>query len=1081
MERIEILRKMRKCSAILLSMLLLCGLVVTDAAVTLPLVYEAFAEQGESIAETQTPAEFQEPMEPEPQPTVMPESEPEPEAAPETAPVPEPEAAPETAPVPEPEAAPETAPVPEPEVAPETAPVPEPEVTPEPEEPIETANPPVEEGTLQEEAPEDPDGLGEEEVEDGSPLEPGHAALGDFATPSAAAGGTLAFAVPIRFTRGDLILDSNAGEDGGLIAYGSGIRFDQSLTIHLQEMSVTIDSTQAEDCPLATEALGARQMIVTGGENLGYAAFENLAVPEDASPGTYPLRLTAAWSEAGGETHSSALTIDIEISLAKGDVSLGEYETPTGIAGGTLTLAIPIRFTRGDLIFDSNAGENGGIIPYEEGQALTGYDQSIAEALEILSVSIAGGQADGYPLLPEVSLESRELLSGKKNHGYAVFENMPVREDALPGDYTVQLSVTWLDAGGLEQSKILAAPLQLATMLLWDDGNPIVFNFDQLREAIVTHGFEKVYLGWGETEEGYEELNNGQIEFTDDQGIQVNHNLTIVGTDPRSGKRVTLTDWNNLSMGSTIRAVSSGLTLRLEDATVIGRNYYGILFGGINLAPVIEFSGVTYTGAQVTCNYGANSRVSFTNCNIAITYQEVAEAAQVDFYGTNTISHPVAIDSVVWLNGSPNKLTVHSGANVTVNSTTYFIYNAESVADVTIDGSLNLTTSGAFGCMMFAAQYMNSCRVQGTLTIAQNNAEYASLRAKNLTVTGTLDIARQAGPYPCIAFPAGSTANFLSPVRVSLSNPGGVVMRNFEGMSQVSITTQAMNLWRDDTKHIWNDDKTSVFTVSATLNTSGAASASSTLQGNTGVALGAQTLNSTNWDPSAATRLLLGPYSLSIDSDTVYPGSTMIRGSAPGTVTVREYNRANGVLGTMIQSKSAAGDGSYQTGSDWNPIASNDSRVYVMSVQNDLEAHVYADCVETCFLLSVPAELDFGTVAVSGHPQLVDRLVTDWKIEIMDTRATGNWTLNAKADPLTSLDGSNTLPDALVFVQPNGTIVPLATGSAVEIAQRQPAATPGTMEVAWTQNRGLHLNLKSFEGTNGQAYATTITWTLELN
>lgn len=973
------------------------------------------------------------------------------------------------------------------------------------------------------------------EVIEPAEREPGDVALGDYEMPSTEAGGSIDLALPIRYTRDEWVYNTNESTQGGMLSYEETLSpedYDQSVTVEIVELYVAIANEQAEDCPIDPEALSGQQTIITDGKNMGFAAFADLSVMEDVEPGEYPVLLNVSWLEADSEQwQTKTLTAFIGVmmdALESDGVALGACPPFEAAPGDEkITLAIPITYKmllneyneeldEYEVVeekYDTNANTNEpedvanglkSIIPYDGG----GYDQDmITGLLSELSITISDTQATNCPLDITNPLAAQALITGGVNNGYAVFEDVPLVEELTMGVYPVSLSVAWQTMDGDARTEVLTVYVNvtLGDIMLYGENGAIAFTHTQLQNLLETTQYDPIYLGCCDTNMpagSWETRNDGVIRYPSDASarIAVSRSVTIIGTDPRNQKRIKVIDRATAASDSVnysnagIYANTAGITITVRDVTWEGHNGNGIVCGYRQCGA--QFINVNYTGSRMYASDTSGSWVSFTNCSAYITDlggsengQEVAKCGDIRLYGTNNITRDGTVNgiwyAVFWVNVSPNKVTVAAGANVTINTNNYvFRLPNSSSATLDVEGQLDVTTNGNNGCINYGTEYFNVMSIAGSLSIVHNGGSYGSLRAKTLTVTGSLDITKQANDRPCVAIIAGGSANFNSPKHASLSNASGYLMRAADGVSSsLSITTQVINRWTSSTKYIWNNNDLSPFTVSASM-ASGTSSSTTVnsvtgLVNNKGAALQAPTLNTANFALLSSTRLEFGQYaSMSIDADTVYIGSETVKGTAPGGSTVREYEYVNGTLGQMIQSTTAVG--SFQTGGDWNPIASNNSRVYVLSSYNNLEAHIYADCKEVCFLYDIPPILDFGTVAVSGHEQLVERLMTDWTIQIVDTRESGTWRLSASAEALRSSDGPDTLPTALVFVQPDGNMLPLSTGSSVMVAEKSATDIPGITDLVWPQDEGLLVSLNPYEGIADEHYNTTITWTLEM-
>lgn len=977
--------------------------------------------------------------------------------------------------------------------------------------PLETEVPSQAETTNEVEAPSETEIPIETEAptEAEAPLETeaGDVQLEDYSVPIAAPGETLTLAIPIRYSQGDLALQSNAGAQGGILAYDAGRaqgEYDQAIGEALAEVSLSFAESQAADFPLSRQVLSLAPVIVSDGLNVGYGVFKDVQVLETATPGDHPIQLQLMWREQTGERHSRIVRGVVSVAQPAGYVTLGTYETPSAQAGDSVSLVFPIRYTEEGAVYASNAGADGGIVPYGSEAAI---DQSIASMLKSADVTIAAEQEEDFPLAGEILSQSQTVLSDGENAGYAAFEQVPVREDARPGIYPINLVVSWQDTDGTMQTTMETASIEVSARSIVHDDGIIVFTFAELKNAMTgaVNGvtYNTIYLGYCDSAApaAGETKNDGSIQFTASGGIPVTRNVTIIGTDPRNGHRVRLTDRVSSIATDTIYANANNLTITLKHMDVTGYNFYGIIHS-VGRATAINFVDVTYQGRQMTCNYGSNTLVSFTDCHVTLQgmstgeAQEVAEVAEVRFYGKNTFTKTASLDtSMFWLNESPRKMTVAAGADVSVNTVKYFVYN-DGTANTTMDiaGSLEVTTSGTIGCMTYDVQGFSAVTVDssGSLKITQNaNTLYASLRVANLTVAGVLDIQRTASTQPCISLTsAAGGATFNNPKRVSLRNSSGKLVASASTTPKLNISTQAINIWPSGgtNKYIWNNNDFSPFSVVCTLtgsstNTVGVTGLSN---GDKGVSLVPHSiaLSKGTFDLTGASRLELGRYVLTIDPNTVYLGSHAVTGTtmSGSTQTVEEYKKNGTVLQpSAIQSVPAITAGGSYEAALLNSITSNDtSRIYVKSLQYDLEVHVYQDPIVFFELYAVPDNVDFGTIGISGSSRLMPRQSPQaMEVKVRDTRGHGGWRLKAQATaPLTQESGVNpdVLGDALVFVSGG---VEQSLLSQVTFKEQPAPAMPGVTTLSWGNTEGLMLRLRPYVGKPGATYRATILWTLE--
>ena len=927
-------------------------------------------------------------------------------------------------------------------------------------------------------------------------------AIGDIDAPQIAEGETFALHLPVVFAYDEGLWHSNSDENGNLLPYAPANEYDQRFAEMIRELQLSVSDTQADNCPLSEESRSASAYVIKDGKNEGYAALDALQARAEATAGMYPVQFDISWKLADGTNGKMTTSIDIDLLATQGEVDLGTYETPVGQIGAPMVMAIPIAYTRNDGVsYESNEGTDGQTIAYGEGNS---FDQAIAEELSEVTLQIAAVQEADFPLDQTTLSGSKAVLANGVNEGYAVFDSATARGDAAPGTYSVNVELAWRNANGQSESKIVPFSIELTGAIGYADG-VIVFTYQELKNALngtmtdsLGQPYDTIYLGYCDvvTEPG-ETVNNGVIQLGT-TGATVPRSVTIVGTDPRNGRRVKLVDVTSSAITDTIRASTAGITLTLQDADVQGNNYYGILHSSVD-GVTLNFNNVNYTGRQMAYNRGAGGLVNIRDCNIRIQYssaasQEVAEACEVRLSGNvqiDKVDSESTAFSLFWLTGSPNKLTVEPGATVTANTVNYFTYNsANSSTIIDIQGTLSVTSgSGNTGCFTYADQWLNSLTVGsgGSLTLTHNGTAYESLRTNNLTVDGTFIIDRaSASTRYCIAAVGVGTWNFNNPSYARMNNPGGRLMSGVAGTT-ANINTQAATLWKSGAanQYIWNNNDMRPYTVTL----SGATPSVSIvdLDNGRGAALPAYApmLNATNFSVRNATQLVFGRYELTINEESVYRGSTQITGSFSRGVApvIHEYalDAPNGNITTRVQLQFSSGSGSYAATMNPGLESTSLTRVYALAEDGFLEVQVYRDPKSIVELVSVPTEIDFGMVQVPSTSIIVPRGSgsDNMEVVVLDTRDTGSWTLELQATtPLTQSGSNDVLNDALVFVTGGGATINSLLSPLVIHQQTTSTTMPVQTALSWVDAEGILLQLQPLEGLPGDPYTGAMTWTL---
>lgn len=795
-------------------------------------------------------------------------------------------------------------------------------------------------------------------------------------------------------------------------------------------------------------------------------------------------------------------------------LALGAYEPPQGKAGEAITLVFPL-----DLLFDGQhyLSNWSAVEPdteaYDPDAAPDVYDQTIAALLDYAEIQVADNQPDGLPLDTQV-LTNVRVIDGGINRGYAVWADIPLAQEAMLGEHSLNLTLRWREneTDAQEQETHITATFSVlapeATPEVTPSPEPtfdaesilaasvpvadgiVVYSYAELRQAITGGAYDTIYLG-------YDATNQGTIAFTDGNGTAIPRSLTIDGLDPLTGQRMHLKDWNSSGTSDGLYANAGGLTITLRNMDITIQNYYSIVYGSARNNITVNYENVAITGRQAAHNRGTNSVVTFTDCTINLSNigtggeQELAETSGVTFYGNNVIVRTGPQDnSLLWMTGTgSHTITIAEGADVSMTTTDYMIFDDTLQTTLDVYGTLRLTTTGSRGSVTFEDQYIRLLQVHdgGTLIIDHQNATRPTLQAATINIGGTLQASRTSSAYALIRLQAGGTMKANNPRLIDLENPGGRTIVGYGGTASLTWTTEVINRFTGGSTlaTVWNNRGMASFTASMTVSaTANAVSAVSGLNnGSRGDALGAVALQSGNINLVSDGRVRLGRSNLTVD--TVYGGQTVVYGRSAAGVTqyLYEYDLVDGALGALIQqSQQVTSNGAGRFSNESSPfseaIQPENSRIYVTSFDGMLESHTYTDPIaQSLSFLEIPGTMRFESVKLSGEDQRIPRELTDWAIQIFDPRDAGEgFALYAHiAQPLTSVEG-DTLPGSLVFVQ-GGAAQPF-TDADLLIARGSTSDGIHTYTVQWAADAGILVDLPAYTGVPNDPYSTTIYWTL---
>lgn len=745
-----------------------------------------------------------------------------------------------------------------------------------------------------------------------------------------------------------------------------------------------------------------------------------------------------------------------------------QREMPAGMPGEALDLELFLEFMIDGEVLRTNR-------EVDSPDALLSYDQSVAGRVDYALLSIDGG------------LHNVSLIEYGVNHGYATLEGMPIPANALPGVHFATVYVQWrenvADAEPVRllvsvPYEVLPASYAIAVASMpWGDG-VIVYSYDELVAAVAQGVYSTIYLG-------YSDENQGVIAAPRLRGTPIGRTLTIDGTDPLTGYRMRLVDWNSSGPTDGLYASASGITVTLRNIDITGHNYYGVVYGSGQRNVSLRFEGVTYRGRQPAHNVNVGSRVTFADCTIEVanigsgSEQELVEAANVVFEGRNAVTRTGPADySVIWLHGDTSlSLTIAEGAHVSVETTNYLIFTDSSAGmRVDVRGSLSLSTAGPNGCFTYGDQYVGQLTVYagGALTIRHGNAARPTLQASGLRVSGRLEINRTASASPTIRLQSGGSLVFSDPSLIWLDNAGGGGVLRSLGTASMTWTMPTVNRYVNGIlQNVWNNRDMSPFSATLSINgTIASVAGVSSLEANRGAAIGATAFGGT-MTLGTDTRLVLGSTALSLDA--VYTGGRQVSGQAAGgaAVSVAEYAYAGGSLGARLQGVDGLPGGSFGAMLD-APIQLVGSRVYAISNDGALVCHTYQDPIAAGpMFVSVPGALTFETVSLGSTDRLVPRADAGWTLRVFDGRARGDgFSLYARVDAPMATGAGEALPGGLVFVA-DGAVHPLLAGDVLVYRGGE-----GEHAVHWAEDEGPLVYLPAFEGIAGDAYETTIIWTL---
>jgi len=203
----------------------------------------------------------------------------------------------------------------------------------------------------------------------------------------------------------------------------------------------------------------------------------------------------------------------------------------------------------------------------------------------------------------------------------------------------------------------------------------VVYTYAELKDALQssTNGIDYIYLGSDIT-----------LEIS---GISVSNtksNVTLDGT--YNGIRHTLIEGKSAAITTNIYINSASMnTFTLKNMDVFAYNYYGTIKVADTISDVtLIYDNLVYNGPQITHNPNGHAVYKDTTINIQnngiSAPQEVAEIANVDFYGNVEITQGNAYH--IFYLYKPSTFTFHEHSNVRINANTNPMFYNSSVAIV---------------------------------------------------------------------------------------------------------------------------------------------------------------------------------------------------------------------------------------------------------------------------------------------------------------------------------------------------------------------------------------------------------------
>ena len=610
----------------------------------------------------------------------------------------------------------------------------------------------------------------------------------------------------------------------------------------------------------------------------------------------------------------------------------------------------------------------------------------------------------------------------------------------------------------------------------------VVYTYETLRAALEeANTYTTIYLG-------------DDITATEnDIAIHSSKTAVIIDGHPPGapdGEIYTFTQYSNNETDATIYLSSSNHTTKsitVRNLNIIGADLQSLVSVPENLAHItVSYENLTYEGPQAVKNPSGSVWLMDSTFTITAATGSLAEAGLVKMKGSLQVNSSELV-SLFWLTGESPELFVQENASVIVDTDGFFLHDDTQSPDIKIADNAFFRIDCSSGFTHLGKNIRNM-RIgsDSTVFITQSAPQtQASLRVEQLfelSPNSMLNIIRIGAPGIALYFPhPQGRAVFNNPKRVILFSRG-LPSIAFADEGVLEITTESINVWQDFSgmieapTHIWNNTHGDVFMLLGQYADAELQSLTHNLSSDAPIT-DPLTAQSFNYSPTAL--LTFGQFPLVVEP--LYTNSSTISGTTDSGAQINiSYTASDGSPKTA--SGTADADGSFEI-----PIPADtlDTQHTIMldttmaSLTLRKEVQVY-DPALLEFSLKVPKTISFTGSTLPTVSTRYPRDIRLFSFSVTDTRSLRNyWRIDASLTaPLTATvdSESHTLPNALVFVDKNGTETPLSTAPLTLHHQSKPPA--GTSEITWNTDEGILLRINPGTVYSGATYTTTIQWTL---
>lgn len=620
-------------------------------------------------------------------------------------------------------------------------------------------------------------------------------------------------------------------------------------------------------------------------------------------------------------------------------------------------------------------------------------------------------------------------------------------------------------------------------MIIIDKNTVVVYTSDELKEALEKdNGYTYIFFG-------------SDIVLSSGIGISSKKaEVTINGT--YKGVLYEYTDQKKLGTSDGIY-VTSPFTKKVtvKNVNITGYNYYGVIYVpeiATYKDMVVEYSGINYTGPQISYNPVGTTRFIDSYISIKENYaagNEVAECNKIEIGGFTTIVHKSTANSAFWFRNDNTAFTILKNAMVYFTSSSRELFYGVNDLSFTVEknASFYITSNNGMGYGTYgtkntlidenATLSITKTKYSGAYATWYSYGDIVVNKGATLSIINDYENISEAN-YNIYFMKEGSSFNLNNPERVVLYNKvaNAVYAKtsiNFDFVyNRINLFDNAVDMIDDISKdslptYVWYKEKELSY-IGGNFSSNG----TEVLDSNyTEVEL--KKLPSLDkFDISNKKIISIGifPFHIGYITDK----DTSMSGKADKYASVLiEYS---GVSTIVLANES--GDFSY---SYTNPLPVGTVISFISKAYNDV---IYSSKqVEVIYsgelaLSSATKHFQFNLYAIEKGPVICPRL-TDLSVVVTDTRINSSeWKLYASINHDMQTSSGKILENSLIFVDEQNNVHTLSSVPLLVYTGTNNGGVTSSTRVQWEKKKGILLRVTS-PLENKEYYEASIIWTLE--